>query len=357
MSRIIRMPGLIDTHVHLRDPGSTHKEDFFTGTSAALAGGVTTVVDMPNNPNPTTTLSSLTTKERVAREKAVCDYGFYFGLSNKGNWDIFEVIQKRVMGLKVYMNKTTGSLVSDNLKHLEKAFSLWPEKKNILVHAEGGQLEKAILLAKKYNKKVHVCHISLRRELEMIVKAKKSGARVTCEATPHHLFLTSEDGDKLIKGYKTVKPPLASKEDVEYLQKNIKNVDTLGTDHAPHTRSEKMGFHPSYGFPGLETMLPLLLTAVNKKIFSLDEVIRLTNKNPKKIFGLNQNEKTYIEVDLNQEYILTGKNLITKCKWTPFENFKAKGKLVRVFMRGTKVFDRGRVIVPRGFGRNICGNS
>ena len=403
MSNFLKLPGLIDIHVHLRDPGATHKEDFYTGTCAALAGGVTTVFDMPNNLEPILTYEKLREKVAIVKKKAVCNWGLYFGTDGR-NFEEFEKVEKIVVGLKVYLNFTTGNLKIDNEELMEEIFYRWSKDKIIVAHAEEEKLDLAIALQKKYKNKLHITHIAKALDLEKIIKAKKDGLNITCDVTPHHLFLAKErvntenvkdtletgkpynrlgsgrqsrfnrerhdspevnKSDKpsdsggirkeLVKsrGLYKVKPPLATKEDQAYLWQSIKMIDCIATDHAPHTMEEKRSDNPPTGLPGLETMLPLLLTAVYNNRLTIEEVIRLTNTNPQKIFGFKQEKDTFIEVDSDEEWVIKNEDLKTKCGWSPFEGWRVKGKVKKVSIRGTKVFEYGKILSQSGFGKNI----
>ncbi|OGG21655.1 hypothetical protein A3D03_01515 [Candidatus Gottesmanbacteria bacterium RIFCSPHIGHO2_02_FULL_40_13] len=351
MSKIIKLPGLIDIHVHLRDPGQTYKEDFYSGTCAALAGGVTTVFDMPNNIEPIFSYKKLTEKMTIAGQKAVCDFGLYFGTDGK-NTDEFSKVQKLVTGLKIYLNLTTGKYLVDDEKLVEKVFQTWPKDKVIIVHAEGDKIDLAIDLCRKYKNKLHITHVVTRNDLEKIMDAKLLKLSITCDVTPHHLFLTEKDLPYL-DGFGEVKPSLASQSDADFLWDNLKFIDCIATDHAPHTLAEKKSFDPPSGMPGLETMLPLLLTAVSKNRISLEDIVRLTNINPQRIFGFKQEENTYVEVDTEEKYMIKGEELETKCGWSPYKGWKVKGKVKNVFIRGTKVFSEEKVLVTPGFGKNI----
>ncbi len=344
---------MIDVHTHLRDPGATHKEDFYTGTCAALAGGVTMVLDMPNNPTPTITSSALQKKDKIAKEKAVCDYGLIFGASQDDNTNEFKKVVQRTIALKVYMDHTTGSLLIEDLSLLEKIFQNWNCPKPIMVHAEAGTLAKAIALAYLYKRHLHCCHVSLKEEVELIKKAKQRGLKITSEVTPHHLFLTSKDQKKL-GPYGIMKPPLRDG-DQESLWQGIKDgtIDMIGTDHAPHTKEEKESGKPPYGVTGLETALPLLLNAVRHRRISLEKVVELYHENPRKIFKLPKQKNTYIEVDLNSEWKISNDNLKTKCGWTPFNNWEVYGKVEKVVLRGRTVYKDGKVLAKAGSGRNI----
>ncbi len=347
---MLRLPGLIDIHVHLRNPGQTYKENFFTGTSAALAGGFTTILDMPNNKIPVTSIKTLKEKQKIASEKIVCDVGFYFGSLGE-NLSEFEKIQDRVFGLKIYLNQTTGNYIVDE-KVFEKICKAWPKKKPILLHAEADVIEKMIEIACQSGQRIHICHISSEKELQTIIKAKQKGYQVTCGVTPHHLFLTEEDVKKL-GPYGMMKPSLKSKKDVDFLWSHLKDINIIESDHAPHTIEEKKSGKPPFGVPGLETTLPLLLTAVSEKKLTLNRLIELCFENPKRIFNIKTDKNTWVEVDEKEEYIIDNRNLKTKCGWSPFAGWKVKGKVKKVFIRGKKVFENGKLLVDPGFGKII----
>jgi len=351
-----RLPGLIDVHVHLRDPGATHKEDFSTGTAAALAGGVVAVLDMPNNIPPTVDEQSLNEKAQIASEKAYCDFGFYLGATEE-NASEGATLSHRVAGLKIYMDQTYGPLRMSNLAALMAHLRSWPADKPLAVHAEGLATAGAIALARLYNRRLHICHVSRKVEIELIRKAKESwGAKadlmLTCEVTPHHLFLTQADVTKL-GSLAHVKPSLGSDDDRAALWDNLDIVDVIASDHAPHTIAEKRGSDPPPGVPGLETTLPLLLTAVAEGRLSWERLIKLTSGNPSRIFGLKLEEGSYVEVDLDDRYVLDGSSLKTKCGWTIFEGMRLRGRVVRVYLRGVLVYADGRVLVQPGFGRAL----
>ncbi len=353
---LVKLPGMVDVHTHLREPGAVVKEDFLTGTAAALAGGVTLVLDMPNNPIPTLSTSALWQKEKIASQKAVCDYGLIFGASLTDNTAEFAKIKHQVAALKIYLNQTTGNLLINNFSLLAKIFASWSFDKPIMVHAEGESLVKAIALAKRYHKHLHCCHVSLKEEVELLKKAKEKGIRVTAEATPHHLFLTKQDGKKL-GPFGLMKPPLASQRDVNALWQALKKgiIDLVATDHAPHTKKEKESGKPPFGVPGLETALPLLLTAYKEGRLTLEEVIRLYSENPRRIFKLPNQPQTFIEVDLSKKFTIKNENLKTKCGWSPFAGWLVYGQVEKVVLRGKTVYNQGKVLVKPGFGQNIYG--
>jgi carbamoyl-phosphate synthase/aspartate carbamoyltransferase/dihydroorotase len=343
-------------HVHLRDPGATHKEDFGTGTAAALAGGVVAVLDMPNNTPPTVNGQRLTEKAQIASEKAHCDFGFYLGATEDNAGD-GATLSHRVAGLKIYMGQTYGPLKMAELAALMAHFQSWPADRPIVVHAEGLAMAGAIALARLHGKRLHICHVSRKAEIELVRKAKenwsaKADLKLTCEVTPHHLFLTLADVARL-GNLAYVKPPLGTAEDRAALWDNLDIVDVIASDHAPHTIAEKEGPEPPPGVPGLETTLPLLLTAVADGRLSWERLIELTSENPARIFGLKRDERTYIEVDPDDRYVLNGSSLRTKCGWTPFEGMTVRGRVVRVYLRGALAYADGQVLVQPGFGQAL----
>lgn len=345
---MITLPGLIDPHVHLRDPGQTEKEDFYTGTAAALAGGFTLIVDMPNSKTPITTLDRLMAKKKIAKKKIVCDIGLYFGTLGE-NLTEFPKVQNSVLGLKVYLNQTTGNYLVDQsvFRNICKA---WPAKKPILVHAEKDVLEEILHIGSKMKQTIHVCHVSSQSELEIIIQAKKRGQHVTCGVTPHHLFLTENDVKKL-GGYAMMKPPLKTIADQTFLWENLEHIDIIESDHAPHTKEEKESKTPSFGVTGLETTLPLLLTTMNEGRLKKEDIINKCFTRPKEIFHMPDQPNTFVEVDEKEEGIIKNENLFTKCKWTPFDGWKTYGTVKRVTIRGTKVFENGKILVNAGFGK------
>lgn len=345
---MLKIPGLIDPHVHLRDLGQEDKEDFLSGTQAALAGGYTTLLDMPNNKIPITTLERLQDKIEIARDKIVCDVGFHFG-SLGDNLEEFEKVKDKAIGLKLFLNETTGNYLLNEEK-LEKIFKTWPKEKVILFHAEEEKIDLIINVLKKYPRPVHICHIATRKELERVMRAKNLALKLTCGVTPHHLFLTEND-TKHLNGLGIMKPSLKSKKDVNFLWKNLGAIDCIESDHAPHTLTEKLSQNPPFGIPGLETTLSLLLTAMHDKKISLEDIIAKCHTNPANIFKLKTNNDTYIEIDANEKYEIKNENLFTKCKWTPFDGWKVYGKIRKVIIRNQLAFEDGKVLVKPGSGR------
>jgi dihydroorotase len=347
MSDTITLPGLVDIHVHLRDPGQTHKEDFYTGTSAALAGGYTDVFDMPNNAVPITSLETLNAKIASARRQAVCNIGFHFG-SLGDNLDEFDKVRDRVSGLKLYLNVTTGNYLLSP-EHLTKIFKAWHSPKPILLHAEADVIETALKVTAATGQTTHVCHVSSRAELEPIIKAKAAGLPVTCGVTPHHLFLTETD-EKQLGNYGKMKPALKPQADVDFLWEHFDQIDVIESDHAPHTHAEKA--EGTFGVPGLETTLPLLLQAEREGKLTRADITSKCADTPRRILGLDVEPGTSIEVE-PVEFEISNENLKTKCGWTPFAGRTAFGRVQTVTIRDEKVYENGKILANPGSGRII----
>lgn len=347
----LRLPGLIDVHVHLREPGGEHKENITSGTAAALAGGITLLLAMPNTYPPIIDADALEYTLQLVEQKALCDVGLYFGASET-NAATAATQARETIGLKIYLDQTYGPLQMRNLAALLAHFGRWPADRPIAVHAEGLSATIAIGLARSYGRRLHLCHVSRADEINLIRAAKESGAALTCEVTPHHLFLNEADARRL-GAYGAMKPPLANERDVAALWANLEIVDCIATDHAPHTRAEKETEAPPPGVPGLETMLPLLLTAVADGRLSLARLVDLTHGAPRRIFGLPQQADTWIEVDPDARYTINNESLHTKSGWTPFEGMSMQGKVQRTVLRGQTACQDGQIQVQAGTGRVV----
>ena len=360
---MIKIPGLIDPHVHLREPGATHKEDFDTGTASALAGGVTLVLAMPNTRPPIFDAETLEIALQAAGQRARCDYAQYLG-AGPDNARSVAALARQAAALKMYLDATFGQLRLDDMSLWHDHFSCWPGDTPIVTHSESRSMGAAILMAHIYGKPIHIAHISLREEVLLIKAAKQHGIQVTCEVCPHHLFL-AEGGiplapagddccsDGLSAGRSEERPRLATRADVEALWENLDVIDCFATDHAPHTLVEKDGENPPPGFPGLETMLPLLLTAVSEGRMSLDDIVQKSVINPRRIFHLPEQPETWVEVDENAIYEIKASEMHSRCGWTPFEGWKVKGRVCRVVLRGKTAFEDGKVVAETGYGRNV----
>jgi dihydroorotase (multifunctional complex type) len=376
---LIVLPGLVDVHVHLREPGDEHKEDLHSGTRAALAGGITTVLAMPNTSPPVTDRATLADVIALADSKAVCDFGFFVGATPDNAAEAAAVTD--AVGLKMYMGSSTGSLLVDDFGGQYTHFKTFPAQRPIFVHAEDetavrwfarqGQrrpplcaaleTSRALVLAEHLGRYVHICHLSTAHELKLVRAAKARGVRVSCEVAPHHLFLT-QTAEWRLGPLAKMNPPLRSPEDRKALWENLDWIDAVASDHAPHTLKEKqvgMADAPA-GVPGLETTLPLLLSASSEGQLMLSDVVRLTSSGPASILGLKRKghiapgyDADLVLVDLDQQWTISEASLQTKCGWTPFAEWRVKGRVERVYLRGRLAYANGEVLVEPGYGRAV----
>jgi dihydroorotase (multifunctional complex type) len=323
LHNLLVLPGLIDEHVHLRDEGKAYKEDFYSGTAAAAAGGFTTVLDMPNNDPITMSAQTLKNRMETAERKIIVNVGFYSEFPRKLP-EVQDIVSEGAIGFKLFMNSQIGGLDFDDDQVVEEAFKevaklnapiavhaedkasltfneekLKQTQKNgipdfLRAHTETVELkaiQRILKASKQTSVQLHFCHVSTEEGLKMLAEAKKSGRTATCEVTPNHLLLSSEDlkryGQMVIMA-----PPLRDKTNVEALWKGIEtgSVDTLGSDHAPHAAIEKSAssiWDVKVGVPGLETTLPLILTQVRKNRLTLSQAIWLMAEKPAGIFSLD----------------------------------------------------------------------
>lgn len=373
--KLTALPALVDPHVHFRTPGQEYKEDFGTGAQAAIAGGVTTVFDMPNNEPPMTTVSRMDEKlrrieQQLNRVNIPLRVELFFGADGKNIGEI-QRAKKKIIGIKVFLGCSTGNLYVDDKRELNRLFQFAAQEDMIIaIHAESQKIiqenqllykastdvrthslirpreaairavEETLDLAREYGTQVYFCHVSTKEEIELIKDAKQDQLLVYLEVTPQHLFLTERDYDML--GTKAqMNPPLRTQEDHNALWLAINEdwVDAIGTDHAPHTLSEKQKPYPESpsGMPGIETRLPLLLNAYNQGQISLDKIVELTRINIDNIFRLPKHDDMVL-VDLNLKKEVINEKLKTKCGWSPFAGRVLQGWPVYTILKG-KAYD------------------
>ena len=353
------MPGVIDVHTHMREPGVTYKEDFSTGSRACVKAGVTTFYDMPNTIPTTTTEENLLEKKKLASEKSIVNFGIHFGGSKNDNVEEIKKVLKNgeVNTVKIFMNVSTGEMLIEDDEILAKVFE---NSKLVLVHAENEMIDKAIELNKNYGSGLYVCHIPSAEEMKKVINAKKNSDvntkehPVYAEVTPHHLFLNTEirESTERNKMLLRMKPELREKSDNEFLWEAINRgeVDTIGTDHAPHLISEKLE-KITFGMPGVETSLALMINAYNEGKISLEMIQKLMCENPAKIMKIEKRGKLQegyfadvIVVDIKKEWIVGIDDTIeSKCGWTPYENWRLKGKNIMTIVNGEIVYENGKI--------------
>jgi dihydroorotase len=371
---LLLLPGLIDGHVHFREPGGEHKEDWLTGSRSAVKGGVTTVLDMPNNNPPIIDEASLNLKREKAK-KSIINYGFHIGATTD-NLDFLNSA-KNVSAIKIYFGSSTGDLLVDKMEDVKKIFNGC--NKLFLIHAEDEEfikqksveykdsddpvihtkvraMDAAIIAVKNIleiveqtKARVHFCHVSSAGELKLIKSAKSKGLPVTCEVAPHHLFLNSSEYGKQGNWVK-MNPPLRPEADRLALWRGIMDgtVDTIATDHAPHTKQEKMQsyWQAPAGVPGVETMLPLLLNEVSKGRIDLKKIIELVCENPARLFKIKNKGKIeegydadLVLVDMSLEKEVINEEMESKCGWTPFVGKNLTGWPVSTIVSGNIVYN------------------
>jgi len=349
---LIILPGMIDAHVHFRDLGEAHKEDWLTGGQAAVAGGVTTVLEMPNTDPPAVTLEVLREKLRRAQRSPV-DFGLFVGITADNLKGLAELAREpRVVGFKLYMGETTGGLLIARRSLLKEAFCRAAETDRVLaVHAqrlgspEAKDVEIALDLAVLTGAKLHLCHLRTREGVELAYEAKRDGVDVTLETCPHYLHFTERDLEEkgaLLK----VNPPLATDEDREFLWEALRqgSIDILASDHAPHTLDEKsQPFERApFGLPGVETTLPLMLDAVYHHRLPLARLVEVFAERPAERFGLVRRgritegyEADLVIIDPEKRDRVERERLKTKCGWSPYEGFTLVGWPLKTFVRGS----------------------
>jgi carbamoyl-phosphate synthase/aspartate carbamoyltransferase/dihydroorotase len=349
---------MMDPHVHLRSMEWSHKGTFASETAAALAGGYTLVLDMPNTPPSTTSRGALDRKLAEIQAQAVCDWGAYFGASQSDNTDQYAGVSGEICGLKIYCNATTGDLLVEDQTLRRRIYEAWPADRVIAVHAEGATVLEILELVRHARKRTHFCHISTAEEIGYLTRAKNDGLPISIGVTPHHLYLTQDDVATL-GPLGLMKPELKTHTDRRALWKALELgvVDVVESDHAPHTLAEKRSDKPPFGVPGLETTLSLMLLAVGEGRLSLERVVELVAVNPRRVFGITDPPETYTLVDMDQSWVVEDANLQTAAKWSPFAGMRLPGRVVEVRLRGMKVYDGERVLVANGFGINRFGRT
>lgn len=352
--------GIIDAHTHMREPGLTHKEDFNSGSKAAARGGVTTFLDMPNTIPNTITKENLIQKKSMMIGKSYVDYGFHFGGSKTDNSEDIKLIKNEVASTKIFLNASTGNMLVEDNKILEKLFEA---SKIVTVHAEDKMADKSIEIAKRTGTILYLCHLSLSSEIDSLKKAKYTGMKIYGEATPHHLFLNTESINENNKMFLRMKPQLKEKSDNEALWKAIKDgtIDTIATDHAPHLLTEKLE-KLTFGIPSIEHSLELMLKKVKDSSIDLKLLTKIMSENPAKIFGIKNKgilkegyDADFTIIDLNDESEMREEEIITKASWSPYIGFKRGGRILMTILRGNIVYkyDSKRDIFHTGFGKEI----
>ena len=393
------LPGAIDVHVHFRDPGYTHKEDWDTGTSAAAFGGVTTVFDMPNTLPATATAAALAEKHAIASSRTRVDYGLYGFLGEDTIANVPEMIAGGVIGFKLYMGETFGRLPTPSTGAMLEAFEVVaPTGKRISLHAETASImarrearmrdvgrtdalahlaarpavvaveavSRAAVLAEWTGARIHILHISSAAELRPLAEAKARGVEITGETCPHYLFLSADDYERC-GGVIRVNPPVREAYNQQPLWQALVDgtVDLIATDHAPHAPPEKTRndiWTVDCGFPGVETQMSLMLSVLPDRDVSICDYVRWSSYNPARVWGLAP-EKGAIQigadadlafVDLGRQMVLDDAQLQSRSKISPWHGKRIKGLPIHTLVRGRFVMkDRTLVDGTQGWGRSV----
>ncbi|MGQ0740853.1 MAG: dihydroorotase [Alphaproteobacteria bacterium] len=386
------LPGVIDSQVHFREPGDTHKEDMETGSRAAVLGGVTSVFDMPNTKPPTTTRAALDDKFMRARGRMHCDYAFYVGATPANASELAELERvPGVAGIKAFLGSSTGTLLLDHEKdilaalrcssrrlaaHCEDEARL-RERKHFATKGNPGthtvwrdeevarlSTERLIRLARAARRPVHVLHVGTAEEMSLLAAARDIA---TCEVTPQHLTLAAPECYARLGTYAQMNPPIRDERHRAALWHALREgiIDTIGSDHAPHTREEKDRVYPDTpaGMPGVQTLVTLMLHHVNAGELALERFVSLTSAGPARVFGVigkgriaEGYDADFTIVDIKARRRIENKWIASRCGWTPFDGMETLGWPVATIVRGTIVVLDGKLVSP-GHGRPVRFNA
>ncbi|MBD5256745.1 MAG: dihydroorotase [Bacteroides sp.] len=378
------MPGVIDEHVHFRDPGLTHKADMLTESRAAVAGGVTSFIDMPNTVPATTTVAAVEGKMERAAEVSCANYAFFIGATNNNIDELLAADYSKVAGVKLFLGSSTGNMLVDSESTVSRIFSEVPAL--IAVHAEDESIisankklvtekfgedapielhplirsreacieatRKAVEGAKKYNARLHVLHISTEEELAFFTLGPVEGKRITAETCPQYLIFTNAQYQGYGSGIKC-NPAIKMPEDRDALRRAIADgtIDVIATDHAPHLPEEKAGgaLKAVSGMPMIQFSLPVMLSLATEGVFTIEKVVETMCHNPAKIYGIDRRgflrPGYYADIvlvdDQCEAYTVTSEMVLSKCGWTPLEGAPLNAKIDMTWVNGEIVWRYG----------------
>ncbi len=374
------LPGCIDTQTHFREPGSTDTEDLHSGSRAAIAGGITTVFEMPNTNPPTSNIKEFQRKLDLAKNRMYCNYAFYFGATADNAEDLANLKKlEGCCGIKLFAGSSTGNLLVADEKDIEKVFK--NSSKVVAVHSEDEEIlninkklikngdvhshpiwrsvecamsstRRIVRIAEKYNKKAHVLHITTKEEIDFLSQHK---GNITFEITPQHLTIYAPDCYNKLGTYAQMNPPIRDKSHYDRLWYAVKNNlnDTIGSDHAPHLKKNKEKEYPNSpsGMPGVQTLMPVMLDHVNSGKLSINQLISFVCENPVKIFGIKSKgfikekyDADFTIIDMNKKITIKNENIESKCKWSPFNNVEFKGTPVATIIAGKIKMKEGKIL-------------
>ncbi len=391
---LVLIPGLIDSHVHFRQPGLDYKADMYSESRAALAGGVTTVLEMPNTQPTTTTVEALREKHRLAAEFMRCNYGFFFGLTNENCKEAVSIPDEFCCGLKLFLGSSTGNMLVSDRKTIERLFA--STDKVISAHCEDEEIIKANLahfkslypdgkgataslhplirtaeacyrstafaveLAHKHSARLNVAHITTERELSLLDRGDVASKRITAEVSPTHLWFCDEDFayyGNLIK----CNPSIKTSKDRDALRKALSEdkIDLIATDHAPHTLAEKQKpyFDAPSGMPSIQHSLLVMLQLVRQNVLSLSKMVEKTSHNPAVLFSIKDRgfiKKGYfadfVLINPKEKTQISSESLLYKCGWSPLEGKTFDNKIVATYLNGEKVYENG-IVSAKNFAK------
>ena len=374
------LPGCIDTQTHFREPGSTDTEDLHSGSRAAIAGGITSVFEMPNTNPPTSNMREFQRKLDLAKNRMYCNYAFYFGATADNANDLASLKDlEGCCGIKLFAGSSTGNLLVAKEDDIDKVFQ--NSSKVVAVHSEDEEIlninkklikkgdvhshpvwrsvecaisstRRIVKIAERYNKKAHILHITTKEEVDFLSQHK---GNITFEITPQHLTLFAPDCYNKLGTYAQMNPPLRDKSHYDRLWYAVRNNlnDTIGSDHAPHLKINKDKEYPNSpsGMPGVQTLMPVMLNHVNNGKLTLNQLIYFVCENPVKIFGIKNKgfikegyDADFTIIDMNKIIEIKNENIESKCKWSPFNKDMFKGAPVATIINGELKMKDGKLI-------------
>ncbi len=374
------LPGCIDTQTHFREPGSTDTEDLHSGSRAAIAGGITSVFEMPNTNPPTSNKIEFQKKLDLAKNRMYCNYAFYFGATPDNAAELAELKDlEGCCGIKLFVGSSTGNLLVQYEEDIEKVFK--SSSKVVSVHSEDEAIlnmnkklikegdvhshpiwrseecaisstRRIVRIAERYKKKAHILHVTTKQEIDFLSQHK---GNITFEITPQHLTIYAPDCYDKLGTYAQMNPPIRDKSHYDRLWYGVKNNlnDTIGSDHAPHLKQNKEKSYPNSpsGMPGVQTLIPVMLNHVNDGKLSLEQLMNSICENPVKIFGIKHKgfikegfDADFTIVDMNKKIIVKNENIESKCGWTPFDGFEFKGTPVSTIIAGQIKMRDGKIL-------------
>ena len=374
------LPGCIDTQVHFREPGSTDAEDLYTGSRAAIVGGITAVFEMPNTNPPTSNKVEFKKKLELAKNRMYCNYAFYFGATPNNESELANLKNlEGCCGIKLFAGSSTGSLLVAHEEDIEKVFK--NSSKIVSVHSEDEEIlnmrkklikegdvhthplwrdaecaisstRRIVRIAERYKKKAHILHITTKEEIDFLSQHK---GNITFEVTPQHLTIFAPDCYDKLGTYAQMNPPLRDKSHYDKLWYGIRNnfPDIIGSDHAPHLKENKEKSYPNSpsGMPGVQTLMSVMLNHVNDGKLSLQQLMNFICENPVKIFGIKNKgfikegfDADFTIVDMNKKILIKNENIESKCGWSPFDGFEFKGTPVSTIVGGKIKMRDGKIV-------------